>query len=141
MPSNLSVGPATSFKSGIRISKVTKQITPFTMGDIYTHIDNKSIDAMEDSHLAGMIQESFGKTAILINCPPVPILEENARRICAFISEKTGIKITPPEKPMLSRDTCSGSFDIHVALEDAKPKEGSYKLDIGLGETKEGSCA
>lgn len=140
MQSNLSVGPATSFKAGIRISKVTKEITPFTMGDIYTCVANKSIDTMEDLHLAGMIQESFGKTAILTNCPPVPILEENARKICTFISEKIGIKITPPEKPMLSRDTCSGRFDIHVALEDAKPKEGSYKLDIGLGETKEGSC-
>lgn len=141
MQSNLSVGPAASFKAGITISKVMKPITPFTIGDIYTRVENKSIDEIEDLHLANMIQESFGKNAVLTNFPPVPILEENARRICAFISEKIGIKITPPEKPMLSRDTCSGSFDIHVALEDAKPKEGSYKLDIGLGETKEGSCA
>lgn len=141
MQSNMSIGAATSFKGSVNISKVTKKITPFMTEDIYTQIAKKTIPSSEDTFLAALVQESFGKNAILTNCPPIPILEENARRICEFLSERTGIKITAPQKPLLSRDTCSGSFDLHVALEDAKPQEGSFKLDIGLGETTDGFCA
>lgn len=140
MQSSIRVSSATSFKASINVLKVDKEITQFTIGNIYSQIAKINIPNSNDIYLSSLIQESFGKNAVLTNCPAIPILQENARKICTFITEKTGIKIDPPKSPLLSRDNCCANFAMHVALEDAKPSFGTYKLDIKLGDIIDGTC-